>query len=338
MTEVRAAAAGPATGIIGGSGFIGTWLAQALHEAGHGVRIIDRQPLPEAAGTYRQVDVRDLEALTTACADCAVLYHLAAEHRDDVQPRSLYHEVNVVGTANVCAVAERHGIQTLVFTSTVAVYGLQAGEVDETAPPQPFNDYGRSKLEAERLLEAWAAKDPARSLVIVRPTVVFGPGNRGNVYLLLEQIAAGRAVVIGSGRNKKSLAYVANLADFLVHALQFGPGRHVMNYVDKPDIEMNGLVELAQQTLGQRGTRRIPYVLGVPAGALCDLVARLTGRRFPISTVRVRKYAASTQFAAARAHASGFVPRHPLNDALVRTIRHEFPTGRGAPEPAPSPS
>jgi hypothetical protein len=73
----------------------------------------------------------------------------------------------------------------------------------------------------------------------------------------------------------------------------------------------------------------------VAAGVACDWLARRTGRRFPISAVRIRKYAASTQFSADRVATTGFTPRHSLHDALVATIRHEFVTDRGS-SPHPS--
>ena len=63
-----------------------------------------------------------------------------------------------------------------------------------------------------------------RSLVVVRPTVVFGEGNRGNVYQLIHQIISGRFVMVGSGKNRKSIAYVGNLSAFLVRVLGLGTG------------------------------------------------------------------------------------------------------------------
>ena len=153
---------------------------------------------------------------------------------------------------------------------------------------------------------------------------MFGPGNRGNVYVLLQQLASGRSIMIGAGSNRKSMAYVGNLADFLVHALRLGPGVHLYNYVDKPDLDIKSLLALVNQTLGTGGSLKIPYAAGLAAGFACDLAARLTGRQFPISAVRVRKYAANTQFAAERALATGFKPPYALRDALVDTIRHEF--------------
>lgn len=317
-------------GVIGGSGFIGRALATRLSDAGHPVRIVDRAGAAVPGAEVVRADVRERAALVDALAGCAMLYNLAAEHRDDVRPRSLYDEVNTGGAANTVAAAEAHGIERIVFASSVAIYGDAEDELDENAPPRPFNDYGRTKLEAERVFRAWAEGAAGRSLTIVRPTVVFGPGNRGNVYELLAQIARGRGLVIGSGRNRKSMAYVKNVADFLGHVREQGPGVHVYNYADKPDLDMNRLVELVQAAFGRpRQVRRIPYALGLAAGYGCDLAAAVTRRRLPVSAVRVRKYCANTRFANRRALETGFVPRHSLEDALLETIRHEFPAEGG---------
>jgi GlcNAc-P-P-Und epimerase len=96
---------------------------------------------------------------------------------------------------------------------------------NEQGAINPFNEYGRTKYEAECVYRDWQAQDPGnRALVIIRPTVVFGEQNRGNVYNLLRYLADGRFVMVGSGRNVKSMAYVENIAAFLEHSLSFGPG------------------------------------------------------------------------------------------------------------------
>ena len=70
------------------------------------------------------------------------------------------------------------------------MYGFCPPDTDENGVTNPFNDYGRSKLEGETVLEAWYAEAPVtRNVTILRPTVVFGEGNRGNVYNLLNLIA-----------------------------------------------------------------------------------------------------------------------------------------------------
>ena len=107
------------------------------------------------------------------------------------------------------------------------------------------------KLEAEYVYEAWRKADSANKLTIIRPTVVFGEGNRGNVYNLFRQIASGRFVMIGSGNNMKSMAYVENIAARLEHALDQQSTYQVSNYVDKPDFTMNQLVDVISSSLGR---------------------------------------------------------------------------------------
>ena len=327
VTNGTESARGSRIALVGGAGFIGSRLAPRLEEAGAEVRTID---LPGVEAGKREVavgDVRDSDALQQVFADCDCIVNLAAEHRDDVEPLSLYWDVNVDGARNVCDAARAQGINRIVFTSTVAVYGFTDGRtVDENTPFAPFNEYGKTKAEAERIFVEWQAEAPdERSLVIVRPTVVFGEDNRGNVYNLLKQVWSGRFVMIGDGKNRKSMAYVENVAAFLAHSMSFGAGVHVYNYVDKPDFDMNTLVSRTRQTMGvEANTRiRVPYGVGKAIGKGLDGVARVLGRSFPISAIRIEKFCANTVFETGIAE-SGFVAPVPLEDGLDRTIRAEF--------------
>ena len=312
--------------IVGGSGFIGSRLSTLLKRDAIDFKIVDKV----ISGTFPNqtvlADVRSVEALESAISEKVILINLAAEHRDDVRPLSLYDEVNVQGARNLCAVARQKGINKIIFTSTVAVYGFAPLGTDEDGEIAPFNDYGRSKYAAELIFKEWQQEDPSgRTLVIVRPTVAFGEQNRGNVYNLLRQIASGRFVMIGKGENLKSMAYVENVAAFLKFATSFQPGVHVYNYIDKPDFTMNKLVGLVHRILGKpEGVGfRLPYAVGYLIGKGFDLIAAITGKRLAISSIRVKKFCANTMFNT-RVAQSGFVAPVPLVDALERTVRHEF--------------
>ena len=138
-----------------------------------------------------KVDIRSLEDLRDSINLNAVVINLAAEHRDDVSPRNLYDEVNVDGARNICEIANEMAVNKIIFTSSVAVYGFARLGTNESGAIAPFNDYGRTKWEAEQVYRQWQSEYPEnRSLVIVRPTVVFGERNRGNVFNLLRQIAS----------------------------------------------------------------------------------------------------------------------------------------------------
>ncbi len=304
--------------ITGGNGFIGKRLTALLAEEGHQVVAVDTNgPTP--------VDILDRAALTRAVAGCDAVYHLAAAHRDDIFPRSVYYDVNGTGTKNVIDAANDAGITRIIFTSTFAVYGLNTGMPDEDSELHPFNDYGKSKLEAEQHLKLWAKADPSRALTIVRPVVVFGEGNRGNVHTYISQIVAGKFVMIGKGTNKKSMAYVGNVAAFLKHCLNEKPGFALYNYADKPDFDMNTLTDVVYRKLGkEKSSLAIPYPVGLAAGYAFDIAARITGKTFPISTVRIQKFCADTTCAADRLKQTGFVPRYTLAEGLERMIDVDF--------------
>lgn len=312
--------------IVGGSGFIGTCLSQRFARICQQFNIVDKAPSRAFPGHVQLADVRHLDALRQSIPENAPLINLAAEHRDDVHPLSLYHEVNVSGALNLCTVSREKNIRTIVFTSTVAVYGFAPIGTDESGNISPFNDYGRTKYEAEQVFKAWQAEAPdERTLVIIRPTVVFGEQNRGNVYNLLRQIASGRFVMVGSGENRKSMAYVENVAAFIEYSLSFKPGVHIYNFIDKPDFTMNQLVGSVKRMLGkdEKIGLRLPFALGYAIGKGFDLFAAITRKRLPISSIRVKKFCANSVYNT-DIDETGFVPPVPLAQALEQTIRHEF--------------
>ncbi len=312
--------------IIGGSGFVGTRLAKRFERAGKEFGIVDKVESKTFPEKTKIADVRDIEALRESLEIGDVIINLAAEHRDDVTPKSLYDEVNVEGARNVCKIAEEKGIDTIIFTSSVAVYGFAPIGTDESGEFHPFNDYGRTKLEAEYVYKEWYEKDPKnRKLVIVRPTVIFGEQNRGNVYNLLKQIASGKFIMIGDGKNRKSMAYVENVASFLEYGLDFDKGTHIYNYIDKPDFDMNTLVTNVYKILGKESKIgfRLPFSVGYSIGKLFDLVASITGKKFTVSSIRVKKFCADSVYNTS-IDKIGFVLPVKLEDALENTIKYEF--------------
>src|SRR3954454_25200947 len=182
---------------IGGSGFIGTYLIELLQPE-HQLFNLDKHNSVAFPHLTSIADIRDYDKLLTAIQPADWVILLAAEHRDNVSPISLNYDVNVQGTKNVLKALDERGINKIIFISSVAVYGLNKSNSDETSPADPFNHYGKSKWMAEEVLRKWQVKDPQnRSLIIVRPTVVFGPNNKGNVYNLLKQISSGKFMMIG---------------------------------------------------------------------------------------------------------------------------------------------
>ena len=310
--------------VIGGSGFVGTNLCRQLSLKQQDFEIIDLKMSNQFPEKCKIADVRDAETLrNTLTGD--VVVNLAAVHRDDIRDRSEYQRTNVDGAENVALVCEEKGIDKIVFTSTVAVYGFAEPGTDESGAINPFNEYGRTKFEAEEKLRNWHAQGD-NSLIIVRPTVIFGEGNRGNVFNLLNQIASGKFLMVGKGENKKSMAYIGNIVAFLETCITTEQKYGVYNYVDTPDLTMNELVSQVRAKLkGKDGVGlRLPYWLGLILGYTADLVAKISDKNLPVSSIRVKKFAASTEFKSAKASLDNFQVPFSLSDGVQRTLQSEF--------------
>ena len=310
--------------VIGGSGFVGTNLCRQLALKQQDFEIIDLKMSNQFSDKCKIGDVRDIETLRkTITGD--IIVNLAAVHRDDVRDISEYQRTNVDGAANVAQVCTEKGIQKIVFTSSVAVYGFAKPGTSEDGDINPFNEYGRTKFDAEEKLRAWKHSGD-NSLIVVRPTVIFGEGNRGNVFNLLNQIASGKFLMVGRGENKKSMAYIGNIVAFLETCIATDQKYGVHNYVDTPDLTMNELVSQVRGKLkGKDGVGpRLPYLLGLILGYTADLVAKLSGSNLPVSSIRVRKFTSSTEFKTNKASLDDFVAPFKLSDGVERTLQSEF--------------
>ena len=312
--------------LIGASGFVGTYLIDLTKEQ-YSLKNIDKQQSRKHPNITTICDVRNQHDLNIEFKEQEVVVLLAAEHRDDVFPTSLYYDVNVQGTKNVLEAMDKNEVRNIVYTSSVAIYGLNKINPNEDHPADPFNHYGKSKWEAEVILREWYHKKPEnRSLTIIRPTVIFGENNRGNVYNLLKQIASGKFLMVGKGNNKKSLAYIGNITAFIKYQLEnIKPGYQVYNYSDKPDFSTNELVGQVEQSLHKHiPSVHFPYWLGMLGGYGFDALAFITRKKFSVSSIRVKKFCATTQIDSSKVISSGFKAPYKLSEGLNNTLRSEF--------------
>ena len=309
--------------IIGGSGFVGSCLISKLDNKE--TINMDKNDSPFFNDITLNCNICDIDSLKFP-ENTKNIVLLAAEHRDDVSPHSLYYDVNVEGTKNVLKAMDKYGIKNLIFTSSVAIYGLNKVNPDESHIEDPFNHYGKSKWEAEKVIRQWYATNPyGKSVSIIRPTVIFGERNRGNVYNLLKQIASGRFIMIGDGENKKSMAYVENVAMFIKNCLvNKKKGCNTFNYVDKPDLSMKELVSIIETKMNIfLPKQKIPYWLGLMGGYVFDFISYISNKKTSITSVRVKKFCATTQFNSDKANDLFKVP-YSLDEGLIRTLEHEF--------------
>ncbi len=311
--------------VFGGSGFIGTRLCKLFEKSGMDFKILDIKPSFQFAYKYQYCDVTKVINGIVNEGEEDIIINLAAEHADNVTPYSLYYSVNVDGAKNVCNFARQNNINKIIFTSSVAVYGFTDKlVVDENSTCNPYNHYGISKLDAEGIYLKWYEENPSlRNLVIIRPTAVFGEENRGNIYNFFNLISSRVFVMIGDGRNIKSLAYVENIASFIKFTIKNTSGFKLFNYIDYPNISVNELYSKVCNILGiKKINKRIPKKLAYFIGAVCDLLRRF-GIHLPLSKIRVTKFCSSSHFSS-QAHDTDFCAPVAFDDGLSKTLIYEF--------------
>ena len=214
---------GPRALVTGATGFVGAQLCTCLAQHGWRVVCVSRSPWKGARTEELEEVVLRLSSQDllwqNALRSVRCVVHLAAhvhQMRDDPQAANIYREVNVAGSRFVAEQAMRAGVRRFIYLSSIKVNGEGGGLGPYRAEdaPNPLDDYGRSKWDAEVALRDLCS-GLGMELVMIRPPLVYGPGVRANFKRLLHLAAMGVPLPLGSIDNRRSLVNVWNLADFV---------------------------------------------------------------------------------------------------------------------------
>jgi nucleoside-diphosphate-sugar epimerase len=304
--------------VTGASGFIGTRLVRRLVAQGVSVVALDREAPRErlAGATYITHDIR--QPIPLECAQGAdVIYNFAAVHRTPGHPPHEYYDTNVFGAFNVIRLAEAAGVRTIVFTSSISVYGPSEEIMVETSPLRPTSDYGRSKRMAELVHEQWLERGEDRRLIVTRPGVIFGAGERGNYTALAA--AMRRRIFCYPGRRGtiKSGGYVDELLGAIDFALARDEGYILFNFA-YPDFSSTEDIVATLKTVS--GFTYSPPTVPLPllmAAARMFEIAALFGLKTWINRERVLKLVNSTKVRPQWLIDHGYPFRSNLESALT---------------------
>jgi 2-alkyl-3-oxoalkanoate reductase len=214
--------------LTGGTGLAGSHVAARFRKNGVAVRALHRSSsdtsfLESTGCELVEGDVRqDPEELARAMQGCDALVHAASLVYEDL-PWPRVRAINVEGTAAVFRGAVGAGINRAVHLSSVAVYGIPAGEVDEASPTDqpllPRERYARSKREAEAVVREVAEAAPDLQVALLRPTAIYGERDRLFTLRMAGHLRRRRQLLLGSGRTPLPLVYAGNLAGAVEAAL-----------------------------------------------------------------------------------------------------------------------
>lgn len=310
--------------LTGGSGFIGSYFHRLLPQE----TIINFDLVKPDFETNAKVvigDIRNKQDVAAVVKQHKIewIISLAAKHHDFGIEQDEYYDTNRDGTRVICEAASEAGIDKIIFYSSVAVYGLQSVYTTEESHPKPDHPYGGSKLAGEKVLQEWCLEKNNRQVIVIRPTVVYGPGNFANMFSLIRQIDHGLYFHIGEAKTIKSIAYVENLVEatlFLQRQCK-APGFSVFNYADEPHLTTRQIADCIAKSLNKKVWLTLPKALALLLSKPFDAFIWLTGKNFPVSSVRIRKLLTDTRHSAPKVIALGFVPANTTLLGLEKMVR-----------------
>lgn len=310
--------------IFGGSGFIGTHLIHLLKETHPTDKIYCLDiVMPGEEGVvpgivekndgvvYERVDVRKKIEWEVKTTEKDVVFNLAAVHRTPGHEDIEYFETNIRGAENVTEWCEAHNINHVLFTSSIAPYGAAEELKKETTLPTPNTPYGISKLVAEKIHQGWADKNNAQ-LVIVRPGIVYGKGEHGNMTRLYAGIKK-HYFFYTRKDTIKACIYVKELVNFFMWAIE-NEKNGVWNCTFEPAYNIEQICEAMKKATGMKGY--IPSVNGKFLMGVAAVVGPLGGKVVGIHPARVKKLMISTNINGEKLRDSGYEWKYTLEGSF----------------------
>ena len=305
--------------IFGGSGFIGSHLVSCIKEKNPSATIYNLDILESShdnRSIFIRCDVRNSIEIDIPVSTDDVIFNLAAIHRTPGHLDYEYFETNIQGSKNICAFAEKHKIQKIVFTSSIAPYGASEELKEETTLPTPNTPYGISKLIAEKIHEVWQASNSSRKLLIVRPGVVFGKGENGNFTRLYWGIRKRRFFYAGRTDTIKACIYVKELVRFMLTMIDKQQARtELFNCGFYPAYNIEQIVDAIKKVTGLK--RKIIKINASLLTFAASIISALGGKKVGIHPARIKKLMISTNISSKKLASSDYRFKYTFEEALA---------------------
>lgn len=322
--------------IFGGTGFIGTFFARHLiEEYGYKkVYLFDRESISTKEFKFRKKMIENYPQIKTIVGDVKetidwipnesidLIGNFAAVHREPGHEDYEYYECNLLGAENVCDWAGRVDCNKMIFSSSIAPYGPSEEVRDERSIPVPTTAYGGSKLAAEKIHQIWHAKKEQRQLIIVRPGVVFGPGEGGNVTRLIKAVCKRYFLYMANRNTRKAGVYVKELCRAMMWVLNSekakaeGISLFNMSMNPGPSIEeyVNSIARIAKIKVW---IPNVPSTLLFIIAYSIDFIAKPLKIKHPFSPVRIRKLIRSNNILPNYLVENGYDYKYTLDEAFA---------------------
>jgi nucleoside-diphosphate-sugar epimerase len=320
--------------VTGATGFIGRHLLPVLHQQGWqttaAVRDDFRQPLSIPIKAIQVGEIDDMTDWQEALLGIDTVIHLAGRshilHETISNPEAAFIKVNTKGTINLVKQSLKAGVNHFIFVSSIHAMAAESDDIlNENSPCHPDSPYGGSKLQAEQALIN-LAKDSNMTWTILRPTLVYGPGNRANMERLMKLIKRGLPLPFGAIKNRRSFVFVGNLVAAIITCLDHpNAANKIFLISDNQAVSTPQLIRLIAQQIQQPcRLLPVPTTLLRFLGYLGDRVESITGKNLPFNSYNIDRLLGSLAVDSSYIQKTlNWQPPFTLEQGLAQTIQPE---------------
>lgn len=318
--------------IFGGAGYIGSNMLRVFlkEKVFKNYIVCDIKPLKGFNQgnqvVFQKVDVREhIEIILSESfnPDNSWIFNFAAVHREPGHKFNEYFDTNIPGAENVTEFARVNDVKNIYFTSSIAPYGKSLHKKNESSSLYPETAYGISKALAEKIHEKWLIEAEDRRLIIVRPSVIFGPKDPGNVYRMIKALKRGSFVLPDGGKVIKAYGYIFGLVESIVFTMNKKENHIIYNYAENPLVPLNTMTEIIKKKFNYTkpvfkiSVRALSFV----AFFLAKLL-KLFGKTTDIHPLRVRKAGFPTNIEPKYLIDNKFIFKYKFEDALNHWLKN----------------
>jgi nucleoside-diphosphate-sugar epimerase len=317
--------------VTGATGYVGSHLIPCLLKNQHEITCMLREPkkhehlYPLNRCIIVEGDIIDRESIRNKMDHMDVVIHLAVATplTNDSGNNGIYFKTNVTGTKNLleeCLQAKPKRI--VCFSSTAAIGRPKSDFIDENTPLHPVNPYGKSKMEADKVISTYVEKYQLPVITICFPHI-YGPGETHELFKVIKMIKNGILPQVGFRPNHLPLVFVSDAIDAILLAFTNGKpgGKYIIADDDPHDIRV-----IRKHVLEKLGIKRkyfpfVPKHIGIFGAYLLEKLFDLAGLKSPVKAENIRSIVAGRRLCINKAQNElGFVPKVGIQEGISKTL------------------